>query len=96
MPHATSSSCAVTSSGSFVMRSFTHNRDGFTSARDNLTRPYPHYEDIYAWSSHDIHDEEFADLSFNDFLVAQRQVVRQKLEHLQLTPHQGSVRATLP
>ena len=37
----------------------------------------------------EFHDEEFADLSLNDFLVAQRQVARQKLEHLQLTPHQG-------
>ena len=40
---------------------------------------------------HDIHDEEFADLGLNDFLVAQRQVARRKLECLQLTPHQGSL-----
>ena len=74
------------------MRSSTHNWDGFTSACDNLTCPYPHYKDIYARSSSsDIHDEEFADLSLNDFLVAQRQVARRKLEHLQLTLHQGSL-----
>ena len=92
MPRATTSSHAVTSSGSFIMRSSTHNRDGFTSARNNLTHPYPRYEDIYACSSsHDIHDEEFADLGLNDFLVAQRWVTGQKLEHLQLTPHQGSL-----
>ena len=92
MPRATTSSRAVTSSGSFIMRSSTHNRDGFTSAHDNLTHPYPHYEDIYARSSlSDIHDEEFTDLGLNDFLVAQRQVARRKLEHLQLTPQQGSL-----
>ena len=74
------------------MRSSTHNRDGFTSAHDDLTCPYPCYEDIYAWSSSsDIHDKEFADLSLNDFLVAQRWVARRKIEHLQLTLHQGSL-----
>ena len=92
MPHAMFSSHAVTSSGSFAMRSSTHNQDGFTSARDDLTHPYPQYEGVYAWSSsHDIHDEEFADLSLNNFLVAQRWVARWKLECLQLTPHQGSL-----
>ena len=92
MPCATTSSCAVTSSGSFVMRSSTHNQDGFTSAHDNLTHPYPHYEDNYAWSSSsDIHDEEFTDLGLNDSLVAQRRVTRRKLERLQLTLHQGSL-----
>ena len=92
MPHATSSAHTVTSSGSFVMRSSTHNQDGFTSACDDLTHPYPQYEDIYAHSSsHDIHDEEFVDLGLNEFLVAQRWVARKRLEHLQLTPHQGSL-----
>ena len=38
-----------------------------------------------------IHNEEFADLGLNDFLVAQRWVTRRKLECLQLTPHQGSL-----
>ena len=74
------------------MRSSTHNWDRFTNACDNLTRPYPRYEDVYARSSlSDIHDEEFADLSLNDFLVAQRRVARRKSEHLQLTLHQGSL-----
>ena len=74
------------------MRGSTHNQDGFTSTHNDLTRPYPHYKDIYAWSSlSDIHDEEFADLSLNNFLVAQRWVARRKLECLQLTPHQGSL-----
>ena len=77
MPRATSSSCAVTSLGSFVMRSSTQNWDGFTNACDDLTCPYPQYEDIYTRSSSlDIHDEEFADLGLNDFLVAQRRVAR--------------------
>ena len=31
------------------------------------------------------------DLSLNDFLVTQRWVARRKLEHLQLTPYQGSL-----
>ena len=84
MPHATSS-------GSFVMRSLTHNQDGFTNACNNFTKPYPHYEGIYVHSNtHNLCDEEFTDLSLNNFLVAQRQVARQKLEHLQLTPYQGS------
>ena len=30
-------------------------------------------------------------MGLNDFLVAQRQVARQKLEHPQLTPYQGSL-----
>ena len=80
MPRATTSSCAVTSLGSFVMRSSTHNQDVFTGACDDLTCPYPHYKDIYAQSSlSDIHDEEFADLSLNDFLVAQRRVASVRL-----------------
>ena len=92
MPCATTSSRAVTSLGSFVMRSSTHNQDGFTSAHNDLTHPYPCYEDIYArFSSSDIYDEEFADLSLNNFLVAQRRVTRRKLERLQLTLHQGSL-----
>ena len=74
------------------MRSSTHNQDGFSNTHDDLTRPYPCYEDVYTWSSSsNIHDEEFADLSLNDFLVAQRWVARRTLEHLQLTPHQGSL-----
>ena len=73
------------------MRSSTHNWDGFTNACDDLTRPYPRYEDIYARSLSDVHDKEFTDLGLNDFLVAQRQVARRNLEHLQLTQHQGSL-----
>ena len=92
MPHATSSTHAVTSSGSFVMRSSTHNCDRFTNTHDNLTTPYPCYEDVYIHSNtHNPCDEEFADLSLNDFFVAQRWVTRHKLECLHLTPHQGSL-----
>ena len=74
------------------MRSSTHNWDRFTSAHKDLTHLYPRYEDIYAWSSSsNVHNEEFTDLGLNDFLVAQRWVARRKLEHVQLTWHQGSL-----
>ena len=38
---------AITSSGSFVMRASLHNRDQFSSARDDLSHPYPSYKDVY-------------------------------------------------
>ena len=76
----------------FVMRASLHNRDCFSSARDDLSRPYPSYEDVYLCSNTlNPGSNEFQDLGLNDFLVAQRQVARQKLEHLQLTPYQGSL-----
>ena len=74
------------------MRASLHNRDRFSSARDNLSRPYPSYEDVYLCSNtSNLGSDEFQDLGLNDFLVAQRQVARQKLECLQLTPYQGSL-----
>ena len=42
---------AITSSGSFVMRASLHNRDCFSSARDDLSRPYPSYKDVYLRSN---------------------------------------------
>ena len=74
------------------MRASLHNRDCFSSARDDLSRPYPSYKDVYLRSNTSNPGlDEFQDLGLNDFLVAQRQVARQKLEHLQLTPYQGSL-----
>ena len=37
---------SMTSSGSFVMRASLHNRDWFSSARDDLYRPYSSYKDV--------------------------------------------------
>ena len=74
------------------MRASLHNRDHFSSARDDLSRPYPSYEDVYLRSNtSNLGSDEFQDLGLNDFLVAQRRVARQKLERLQLTPYQGSL-----
>ena len=73
------------------MRASLHNRDRFSSAWDDLSRPYPSYEDVYLCSNtSNPGSDEFQDLGLNDFLVAQRRVARRKLEHLQLTPYQGS------
>ena len=83
---------SIASSGSFVMRASLHNRDRFSSARDDLSRPYPSYEDVYLRSNtSNPGSDEFQNLGLNDFLVAQRRVARQKLERLQLTPYQGSL-----
>ena len=74
------------------MRASLHNRDHFSSARDNLSRPYPSYKDVYLRSNTSNPGlDEFQDLGLNDFLVAQRRVARRKLECLQLTPYQGSL-----
>ena len=92
MPAQRNAYQAISSSGSFVMRASLHNRDRFSSAWDDLSHPYPSYKDVYLHSntSSPVSDE-FQDLGLNDFLVAQRQVARRKLEHLQLTPYQGSL-----
>ena len=83
---------SITSSGSFVMRASLHNRDHFSSARDDPSCPYPSYKDVYLCSNtSNLGSDEFQDLGLNDFLVAQRRVARRKLEHLQLTPYQGSL-----
>ena len=92
MPAKRNTYQSIVSSGSFVMRASLHNRDHFPSARDDLSRPYPSYEDVYLRSNtSNPGSDEFQDLGLNDFLVAQRQVARQKLERLQLTPYQGSL-----
>ena len=83
---------SITSSGSFVMRASLHNRDHFSSARDDLSHPYPSYKDVCLHSNtSNPGSDEFQDLGLNNFLVTQRRVARQKLEHLQLTPYQGSL-----
>ena len=92
MPAQRNTYQAITSSGSFVMRASLHNRDCFSSARDDLSRPYPSYKDVYLRSNtSNPGSDEFQDLGLNDFLVTQRWVARRKLEHLQLTPYQGSL-----
>ena len=92
MPAQCNAYHSITSSGSFVMRASLHNRDRFSSARDDLSHPYPSYKDVYLRSNtSNLGSDEFQDLSLNDFLVAQRRVARRKLECLQLTPYQGSL-----
>ena len=92
MPAQRNAYQSIASSGSFVMRASLHNRDRFSSARDDLSRPYPSYKDVYLRSnSSNPGSDEFQDLGLNDFLVAQRRVARRKLERLQLTPYQGSL-----
>ena len=90
MPAQRNTYHSVTSSGSFVMRASLHNRDWFSSARDDLSHPYPSYKDVYLHSNTSNPGlDEIQNLGLNDFLVAQRRVARRKLEHLQLTPYQG-------
>ena len=92
MPAQRNAYQSIASSGSFVMRASLHNRDRFSSARDDLSHPYPSYKDVYLRSNtSNPGSDEFQDLGLNDFLVAQRRVARRKLEHLQLTPFQGSL-----
>ena len=77
MPAQRNAYQSIASSGSFVMRASLHNRDCFSSARDDLSRPYPSYEDVYLCSNTSNPGlDEFQDLGLNDFLVAQRQVAR--------------------
>ena len=68
---------SLVSLGSFVMRASLHNRDRFSSARDDLSHPYPSYKDVYLRSNmSNPGSDEFQDLGLNDFLVAQRRVAR--------------------
>ena len=76
MPAQQNAYHSITSSGSFVMRASLHNRDCFSSARDDLSRPYPSYEDVYLRSNTSNPGlDEFQDLGLNNFLVTQRRVV---------------------
>ena len=77
MPAQCNAYHSITSSGSFVMRASLHNRDCFSSARDNLSHPYPSYKDVYLRSNTSNPGlDEFQDLGLNNFLVAQRRVAR--------------------
>ena len=77
MPAQRNTYQSIASSGSFVMRASLHNRDRFSSARDDLSRPYPSYEDVYLRSNtSNPGSDEFQDLGLNNFLVAQRRVAR--------------------
>ena len=59
------------------MRASLHNRDHFSSARDNLSHPYPSYEDVYLCSNTSNPGlDKFQGLGLNDFLVTQRRVAR--------------------
>ena len=81
MPAQRNTYQSIASSGSFVMRASLHNRDCFSSARDDLSRPYPSYEDVYLHSNiSNPGSDEFQDLGLNDFLVAQRRVARRKCQ----------------
>ena len=77
MPAQRNAYQSIVSSGSFVMRASLHNRDCFSSARDDLSRPYLSYEDVYLHSNmSNPGSDEFQDLGLNNFLVAQRRVAR--------------------
>ena len=77
MPAQRNAYQSIVSSGSFVMRASLHNRDHFSSAQDDLSHPYPSYEDVYLCSNtSNPGSDEFQDLGLNDFLVAQRRVAR--------------------
>src|SRR5258705_9707157 len=93
MPAQRSSSTRATSlGGSFVEGSSSLNQHRFSSARDDLSHPYPSDRDIYHHSNtHNPDNDEFADLGLSDFFLAHRRVSRRKLEHLQLTPYQAGL-----
>src|SRR5258705_6122941 len=93
MPAQHSSSTRTTSiGGSFVEGSSSHNQHRFSSAWDNLSRPYPTNCDVYRRSNtHNPDDDEFAEIRLSDFFLAHRRVSRHKLEHLQLTPYQAGL-----
>ena len=77
MPAQRNAYQSIASLGSFVMRASLHNRDRFSSARDDLSRPYPSYEDVHLRSNtSNPGSDEFQDLGLNDFLVTQRRVAR--------------------
>src|SRR5882672_4340748 len=86
------STCASSTGGSFVEGSSSHNQHRFTSARDDLSHPYPTNHNIYRHSNtHAADDDEFADLGLSDFFIIHHCVARRKLERLQLTPYQAGL-----
>src|SRR5258707_10107214 len=93
MPAQRSSSTRATSlGGSFVEGSSSHNQHHFSSARDDLSHPYPSDRDVYRRSNtHNPDEDEFANVGLSDFFIAHRCVARRKLEHLQLTLYQAGL-----
>src|SRR5258705_11169817 len=93
MPAQRSSSTRASSiGGSFVEGASSHNQHRFSSARDDLSRPYPSDRDVYRRSNiHNPDEDEFADVRLSDFFIAHRRVARRKLERLQLTPYQAGL-----
>ena len=79
MPAQRNTYQAITSSGSFVMRASLHNRDRFSSARDDLSRPYPSYEDVYLCSNtSNPGSDEFQDFVRNVPKIPLRRKLRKK------------------
>jgi hypothetical protein len=74
-----------TSEGSFVVRESSHNLHRFSSARDNVSCPYPTALNVYIHSHQASPDETFADLGLNNFFIAHRQVARRHLKRLDLS-----------
>src|SRR5258705_13945737 len=93
MPAQRSSSTRASSSGgSFVEGSSSHNQHHHTSARDDLSHPYPSERDIYHHSNiHNPDEDEFTDLGLSDFFITHRRVARRKLERLQLSSYQAGL-----
>src|SRR5882724_1616003 len=92
MPAQHSSTCASSTGGSFVEGSSSHNQHRFSSARDDLSCPYPSDCDVYRRSNtHNPDEDEFADVGLSNFFIAHCCVARHKLEHLQLTPYQAGL-----
>src|SRR5258705_13285270 len=87
-----SSTCASSTGGSFVEGSSSHNQHCYTSARDDLSHPYPSERNVYRRSNvHNPDEDEFADLGLSDFFIAHRRVARRKLECLQLSSYQAGL-----
>src|SRR5258705_10556034 len=87
-----SSTRSSSTGGSFVEGSSSHNQHCFTSARDDLSCPYPTDRDVYHHSNtHNADDDEFTDLGLTDFFIVHCCVARRKLERLQLTPYQAGL-----
>ena len=78
--------------GSYVTRDSDFNRHGFTTRRDDPSRPYPSARHVYARStSSTLDQDEFSDLGLSDLFVVGRRIACQRLECLQLTPFQAGL-----
>ena len=87
MRHATGASV---SSSSF--EESTHNRHNFTSARNDLSRPYPSFRNVRQRSNQtDPLEDTFSDLFLCDFIIAHKHIARCKLDRLQLHPYQAAL-----